>query len=197
MKDNKEHTYKIGSKELRINRNSILWKNKLLNSTMDIPSEIKYGVTSIDVDMFSIGTKYRIDLKDSEGRVFTISIKSYFGIGKNKKFNQYEEIINVIWNNFFSELFYRVISEWEQGKPQKVGKFEIDSNSLTRIEHIGQKKVKMSFDEMELLPRFDHLLINSKHDSNKYLRLYYLEDWNWHLVYDILERAKEIGTSNR
>ncbi len=192
MSANKEHIYQIGSKELRINKSSISWTNKLLNNIIHEPTEIRYGTAPIEIDMFTIGTKYRIDLRDDDGNTFMVSIKSYFGIGRDKKFNQYQEIADLLWDYFFAERFGLVVSEWEEGKTQRIGKFEIDLTSLTRkVSWNGSRGITMSFEEMELLPRFDHLLINSNLQSDKYMKLYYLEEWNWPLIQEILQRTKE------
>jgi hypothetical protein len=86
-----------------------------------------------------------------------------------------------------AEINKRLVEKWENGETIEVAKFLIDSKGITK--KLGPHEITFSFDEMKLYPRFDHLLINSKLKDDKFMKLIYLDHWNWPLVNEIVNRA--------
>lgn len=185
--------FNIGDKELCIGPTKIHWENQLFDSFIEHPTKIRFGISPIEFDMFTIGSKFKIELKNEKNEIFKIALNSYFGIGRKRKYQLYDQIVDVIWNNYFAEPFGNLLRDWENGQTISVGKYDIDSYGITR--KVGVRGINMSFEEMELLPRFDHLLVNSKVNSNKYLKLIYLDDWNWPLINDILYKKSKMHVS--
>jgi hypothetical protein len=183
--------FQIGSKELNIDDKSIFWSNRVFDRIITNPTLIKYGTAPIQIEMFTVGVAYRVDLKDDQGNTFSISIRSFFGIGRNRKFNQFHEIADLIWDRFFEDRFSQIITDFDEGKTLHIGRFEISADGFTRKNKNDSADFQMSFDEMVLLPRYDHLLINSNVNTNKYIRIYYLEEWNWPYIQTLLQIAKE------
>ncbi len=183
-------SFVIGGKELQITDSKVRWENKMLNSLVHQPNEIKFGGLPIEIDLLTVGTKYQIDLRDETGSTLRIPIKSYFRIGIERRFNLYQEIVTLIWNNFFADMYDSLVNAWENGDTVRIGDYEFDSNGMTRKE--GLRGITMTFDEMDLQPRTDHLLINSKIKDDKWTKIIDLEDWNSPLVKELLYHIKGI-----
>ena len=179
--------FNLGNKELHIEPSKVYWENQLFDNLIEHPTQIRYGMTPIQLDMFTIGTNYKIQLRNEKNDRFNISLKSYFGIGRAKKYRLYEQIADSIWDTFFATQFAELVEKWENGETIEVAKFLLDSNGITK--KLGPNKITMSFDEMKLFPRFDHLLINSKLKNDKFMKLHYLDHWNWPLINEIVNRA--------
>lgn len=180
--------YKVGNKGLHIGETKIFWENQLFDSVIEHPTQIRYGIAPIELDMFTIGRNFKIQLRNENDDRLNISLKSYFGIRKARKHQLYEQIADEIWDQFFATPLAELIYNWENGQKIIIGNFEIDNSSVTCTRGITRR-----FDEMQLLPRFDHLLINSSEQHDKYMKLNYLEDWNWPLVNEILHRAIKLS----
>ena len=180
-------SFKIGNRELHIEPSKIYWENQLLDNLIEQPTQIRYGIAPIQLDMFTIGTNFKIQLRNEKNDRFNISLKSYFGIGRDNKFQLYEQIADSVWDNFFAMPFSELVEKWENGETIEVAKFLIDAKGITK--KLGPHEINFSFDEVKLLPRFDHLLINSKLKDDKFMKLNYLDHWNWPLVNEIINRA--------
>jgi hypothetical protein len=181
------NVFKIGNRELHIEPSKIYWENQLFDNLIEQPTEIRYGIAPIELDMFNIGTNFKIQLQNEKNDRLNISLKSYFGIDRSKKHQLYEQIADAIWDNFFAVPFAELVEKWENGKTIEVANFLIDLNGITK--KLGPHNITMNFDEMKLFPRFDHLLINSKVKTHKFMKLHYLDHWNWPLVNEIINRA--------
>ncbi len=178
--------FQIGSKELQITETEVRWENKVFDTIVTNPTELRFGLAPIEVDMFTIGTNHKIELRNYEDQQLTVSIKSYFGLGRSRRFGLYEQVIDAIWDRFFADYFGEIVQSWEDGETLFVGNFVINSTGLTK--KAGLKTTRIDFEDMRLLPRHGHLLINSKKEEGKYMRLNHLEDWNWPVVNEIVER---------
>lgn len=137
--------------------------------------------------MFSIGVNDVIELQDSNGSNLNINFKSYLGFNSKRNRQFHDQVADYIWEEYFSNEFGETIERWRIGETINIEGYELDATGLTAVS--GFKKVHMMFSEMKLLPQYDHLLIDSDLDETKYLRLYYLDIWNWPLIYDILKRG--------
>jgi hypothetical protein len=185
----KVEIFKIGNKQLNIDESKVYWENKLFEGAIEHPTELRYGTQPIELDMFTIGTSHRIELRNANKEKLTISVKSYFGIRRREKFSLYQQIADMIWDNFFEKPFEKIVTDWESGQTISIGRFIIDQNGLTKKG--GSDGITMSFDEIQMFHRYDHLLINSKIKVDKFMKLMYLEDWNWPIIHEILCRKVE------
>lgn len=180
-----ETKFKIGSKELQIEPTKIYWDNKLINNLVENPTQIRFGIAPIELDMFTIGTNFIIQVRNEKKHQLNISLKSYFGIGSNRRHQLFEQITDAIWDTYFESPFAELIEKWESGETLEVSKFLIDQKGLSK--KVGPRNVTIAFDEMTLFPRFDHLLINSSTQSDKFMKIHYLDHWNWPLVSQIID----------
>ena len=118
---------KVNAGRMVLIDSKIHWENKLIDKTIEAPTQIRYGVSPIEIDMFTIGTNFKIQLKDIHSNQFNISIKSYLGIGKDRKYELYESLIDNLWDRFFSQSFADMIANWENGETLEIGELRIDS----------------------------------------------------------------------
>ncbi len=187
--------FQIGNKELHISEHRIHWENQLFDSVIEQPTEIRFGAAPIELDMFTIGTNYKIQLRNKKNDRLNVSLKSYFGIGRTKKYELFNQIADITWDYFFADHLADLTQRWEGGETISVGAFELDRKGITR--KTGSKSISIRFDELKILARFDHLLLNSTEQSDKFIKLNYLKDWNWPVVNEIINRAINTDVNKR
>ena len=178
-------SFKIGRELLTVNSEGVQWENRILDGSISKPVEIRYGTRPIELDMFTIGSNYRLELRDSEKNKLTVSMKSYFGINGTRKFDLIQKIADSIWDEFFANRFCDLIKEWEDGLTIHIDKYKIDSESISR------DNTFIKFSEMDIVNRSDHFIIDSKLNSRLYMNISYLKVWNWPLIQSILNRVIE------
>lgn len=57
-------SFTIGTKILIIEKHKLFWENKIFSNLVENPTEIKYYTSPIQIDLFTIGTKYSIDVRN-------------------------------------------------------------------------------------------------------------------------------------
>jgi hypothetical protein len=142
--------------------------------------ELKYGVAPIQVDMFTIGRKYIIELKNPEKR-FAITFRSYFGISNNYFSDLYTKIINGIWNMTGLRIVHEAIQKLKSGETFKVGDYSISQNGILI------KNVLVSWDNLSYQKNYDRLTLNHKTNHKVWTNVYYLETYNFDVIIGILD----------
>ena len=175
-----EQVYEIGGKWLRIEGQKVEWENSLLTSSVEQPNEMRFGVAPIRLEHWAIGTKFMIELRRDGGKALQIPIKYYFGIGRTKKVALYRELVDLFIDNYMDDAWSLSLHRWESGETLYVGKFVVDAKGVCK--QYGTHKTFIAFEEMQVVERMGHLLINCKNDPKRYMKLEFLKDWNWPLV---------------
>lgn len=183
--ENESRSFKVGRRTLMIEKDQIFWDTKIDRNSVHTPIEIRYGVAPIQVDMFTLGSNYKIELRNQDKSKITIPFRVYFGLKRKEKVTGFDVVLKHIWEEFFEKRFDDLIDLWEGGESLKIGKFLIDQGSITK-ESFGTA-VTLEFDDIQIEERIDSLVLSSESDSRKYMTIQYLEDWNWPLLYNILE----------
>ncbi len=183
--ENESRSFKVGRRTLMIEKDQIFWDTKIDRNKVHTPIEIRYGVAPIQIDMFTLGSNYKIELRNQDKSKITIPFRVYFGLKRQEKVTGFDVVLKHIWEEFFEKRFDDLIDLWEGGESLKIGKFLIDQSSITK-ESFGTV-ITLDFDDIIVEERIDSLVLNSKSDSTKYMTAQYLEDWNWPLLYNILE----------
>lgn len=184
MQQAAEKVFQVGSKWLRIDQTTVGWDNTLLTSIVKTPNQIRYSVNSIELEQWSIGTKYLIELRGDEGKTLSIPFKSYFGIGRKRKYEIFNEVIDVLMDYFFIDPWNQILERWADGETWSIGKYEMGPEGITKS--YSDRAVFIAFDDMKALNRYDHVLINSISDHKKFMKLDFRQDWNWPLVNKML-----------
>ena len=75
-------SFKIGGDTLSITTNGVQWSNKIIDSYISNPVEIRYGTRPIELEAFTIGSNYRLELRDKDKNRLIVSLNSYFRIAE-------------------------------------------------------------------------------------------------------------------
>src|SRR5687767_7575629 len=81
---------------------------------------IRYGYTPIRLDMWTIGTRWFIDLITDKEEL-RMQFKIWFGIRKKSQYDTYWTLLNTIWDATVLRLYDELITKTDAGEIVPVG----------------------------------------------------------------------------
>ena len=154
----------------------------------------RFGIKWISGYAFTIGREYHIFVKDKAGREMKISLQSLYGFKKAKLGEQYSEIMQSLWVNYFKEIANEYLKQLSDGKTinlcgvQLTDKdFTIETNNLLSknrvsipLEHVGTKDYHTYY-----------AIFSTENPADINRGYYYMEEWNAGILYTVMETLKE------
>jgi len=142
---------------------------------------IQYGISWIGGYMFYIGRIYCVDVKDKEGRVIKIRLKSLYGIRRKQLAEKYALIVNSLFDLYFDEVSRTYLQKFSNK----------ESFNLLGID-FSQEGVRLSLKD-EIIPWSDlgtksyqtYYAMFSKANPRKYKAFEYLKEWNTGILYSV------------
>jgi hypothetical protein len=141
---------------------------------------IKFGWLPIRLDMFRVGDRYVLELKNQDQKC-SINLRSYFGIGHDRQHERFNLLLNKIWDNTVTRLFNEMKIKLTAGESVKVGKCFISGAG------ISYKKFLITWEDLLYQKNYNRLTLNSKSNPSIWTNLYYTETYNVHVLIEYLE----------
>jgi hypothetical protein len=182
-------------RKLIINPESIKFENKDSKSdtytqfNKDSIVEYRYGIKWIEGIYFTIGREYQIFIRNNENNILKISFKSIYGLNKKEYQNKYAEIVNSIWNYFFSEISESYLTKFQNNEKFSIGNVMFTKNKLTIYVNgiIKEEPKTIPWEEVRTRDYQTYFAIYSIENPTNINRGYnYLNDWNTGVLYSVV-----------
>jgi len=150
--------------------------------------ELRYGVRWISFRLV-VGREHQIFIRSIEGKVIKICFRTYFGRKKKEQFALYVEIINKLWEFYFSDLADELLKEFDKGNEVLIGDVTLTSNHL--ILNVNQllnvKRIEIPWEDVRTRNYYSYFSIYSEKNPTDINRGYdYLKDWNTLLLISVV-----------
>lgn len=171
---------KFQNKDMRENPYTTFEKDEII--------EYRFGIRWISFEI-TYGRDYQIFVRSKKGEVLKINFKSFFGKNKKEYHQKFNDILDVLWDNFFAEIAQYFLKKFKNNESFKIGNVEFDENGIT-IDVSGIAKInktKILWKDVRTKNYYTYFAIYSSESPSEINRGYnYLEDWNTGILYSVL-----------
>jgi len=182
--------FQIGKNLLIITDQKVQLIDGILNKSLINPSQFRFGIRPIELDPFTIGTKFQIDLMDKLDRSLSIEIISYLKIRENRKLKLYEQILDLLWENFFLRKLSNYQEALNDGEIVSLGNFQLCKEWIKKVRKDPKKDTLIEIEDALILRHWAKLIIKSKFDATKNISIDTLKEWNAPFIYALLDNLK-------
>jgi hypothetical protein len=144
---------------------------------------------------FVFGREYVISIRNFEGQVIKINFKTYFGRKKDEYHTLCNEILSVLWDNYFGFLVQSFIDKHKAGEEFTIGEvlFVAEGIVFTTNSSLKLKKALIPWDKVGTKNYSTYFAIYAIDDAATTNRGYsYLKDWNTAVLKQVLEVLLEL-----
>ncbi len=150
--------------------------------TKDINS-FRYGVKWINGYAFTFGRIYSIEIKNNEGKIIHLKLKSIYGIRKNELFQKYASIINSLLDLYFIPIAEKHIQLYYNKEEFNFGPIKITPEGI----ELKNKKTIL-WKDLYTKNYYTKYSVSSKTNKNDYCIFEYNEDWNTAVLFSVIEK---------
>ena len=171
------HTIKINNSLAVVDGNLVYGNRRVELASI---THIRFGWLPIRLEMFRLGDRYLLKLRTAETKV-NINIRSLFGFESKKRYEQFNHLLNVIWEDTVRRLFYEMKEKVLRGEIVTTGKCEISERGILL------KGFLITWDDLLYQKNYNRLTLNSKSDRTVWTNLYYTETDNVQVLIEFLD----------
>jgi hypothetical protein len=181
------------NRELIINKNFLKFADKDFENPYTIfeKNEIKdyrFGIRWIRFEL-TYGREYQIYIRNFENQVIKLSFKSYFGRKKQELHNLYVDILDELWERYFSYNVDELLNKYENNEEFTIADvyFKKEGIELNISGIFNQKRVEIVWKNIRTKTYHTYFSIYSTENPANLNRGYnYKEDWNTNVLYSVL-----------
>ena len=181
------------NRELVLNENFLKFADKDFENPFTVfeKNEIKdyrFGIRWIRFEL-TYGREYQIFIRNIENQVIKLSFKSYFGRKKQVLHNLYADILDDLWERYFSNIVDELLNKYENNEEFSIADvhFKKDGIELNISGIFNQKRVEIVWENIRTKAYHTYFSIYSTENPAELNRGYnYKEDWNTNVLYSVL-----------
>lgn len=136
---------------------------------------MKYGWMPIRLDMYTIGSRYLLELT-SPDQIVQVNFRSWFGIQKENQNARFSALMDAIWEATVVRLLNEMVDRINEGVTVHVGQCDIN------VSGIMLRTFQVPWDDLSYQKNYNKLTINSKSNASVWTNLYYTETSNVHIL---------------
>jgi hypothetical protein len=136
---------------------------------------VKYGWMPIQLDMFTIGSRYMLQVKNSK-KELQVNFRSWLGIRKNYQYAKFSALMDAVWELTVVRLLNEMIDRIDTGNTVQVGKCNLSP------EGILVKNFLIAWDDLAYQKNYNKLTLNSRSNQSVWTNLFYTETDNVHVL---------------
>lgn len=184
---------KFENNDFAENLNTVFQKDEI--------KDFRYGIRWIKFEL-TYGREYQIFIRNKEDNILKITFKSYLGRKRDILHKQYAEIVDGLWDYYFSDIINELINRYNDGKEFTIGDvhFTKENISLNISGIFNQKRVSIPWENVRTKNYYTYFSIYSVENPQDLNRGYnYHQDWNVSVLYSVVRtilKNKEIETYN-
>jgi hypothetical protein len=170
-------------------------KTSSFDPAVFIPAEniisFRYGVNWIRGYKFVFGRQYIIQIQDSNKKIFSIKLSSYYQIRRKAYHKIWSSIFTKLWDNYYVNVFnyYNDLYSVKQ-------EFELADVKFYPF-GIMWEGVSLFWNEIALSNYKTYFMIHHRNDLKKIKRVSFKNDWNAFILQCVLKKIIEEHNSYR
>lgn len=171
---------------LRISPSGIEWKGK--RYALDSIIGVRWGAIRHSVNGVPTGTDYKIGLADRQGST-SIDLK---------REAVYTGFLNALWRAVCVRLMLEMSEALKRGGSLRFGDLLVEDTHVTLVRHrlLGtNERVRVSWNDVHVSSVNGEFVVGSKMDKKVYGSASYLNDWNTHLLDQVVRGGFKEGVS--
>ncbi|HEX8040063.1 MAG TPA: hypothetical protein VF490_12970 [Chryseosolibacter sp.] len=141
---------------------------------------IKYGWVPIQLDMFTIGGRYLIELKTADHNL-KMNFRYYLGLFAKRQSANFQCMLEAVWDMTVVRLLSAMIDDIENQRTVIVGNCRVNGDGILL------KNFLIHWDDLFYQRNYNKLTINSRSNAEIWTNLYYAETDNVHVLVHFLE----------
>jgi len=152
--------------------------------------EYCYGINWIRGFEFTIGREYVILIRNSSRQTMKIGFKALYGRRKKEYHKLSNDILNTLWDFFFSPITNEHYDKFKKGADVAIGRATLTKEAIIVDEGglIKSEKKVIPWDNMEIKSYQTYFAIFSMIEPSKtYATFSYLKDWNTLVLHSIVK----------
>ncbi|MDR3693979.1 hypothetical protein [Mucilaginibacter sp.] len=152
--------------------------------------EYRYGINWISGYQFTIGREYVIFVRNSSDQVMKISFKSLYGRRKKEYHRLSNNILNTLWDYFFSPITNQLYDEFKKSADITIGRATLTSSGIFVAENglVKTEKKMIPWENMEIRSYQTYFAVFSTINPAKINAAFsYLNDWNTLVLHSIVK----------
>lgn len=165
----KTSSFGKADKQLQISDSELVYNG--VSIKLDEITAFKYGIESIQFDMFAVGRKYVVDVISTNAQIKLV-FKSYFRFSETYFVDLFNNLVELVLNKVADRLLDESIAKVLNGAPVEVG------NCVVSKEGITLKDFLIKWPDLSYQRNYDRLTVNSNSNPSIWTNLYYLESYN-------------------
>ena len=185
--------FDIGKKQLIISDQRIQLLDGIMDQVLLNPTQFRFGSRPIEMQPFTLGSKYLIEIKDDLDRKITLEWNSYLNFGKKKILDSYDGVLDKLWMYFFKERLKKYNQILDEGGVVTLGNYQLSREWIKKVNKEKNRERTISMDNTVVIRNWDQLIIKSKFDPELIFRIDTLNEWNFPFIYSLLDRLKSEG----
>ncbi|VXC35887.1 conserved hypothetical protein [Flavobacterium sp. 9AF] len=146
----------------------------------------RYGIKWLHGYAFTFGRIYFIEIKNKEGKIVKLKLKSVYRIRKKQLFEKYASIINQLLDLYFIPIAEKYIQLYNKNEEFYLLSIKIKQEGI----ELKNEKVIL-WNDLETRNYFTKYSLSSKKDSNCYCLFEYAENWNVAVLFSVIEEIKK------
>lgn len=145
-------------------------------------AKFKFGIKWINGYAFTFGRIYCIDIENNQGKQIKIRLKSFYGINVRSLTEKYAVIVDALQDYYFDDISRKYLNDFSNNIAFKINDIEYDHKG------VNFKNNSIPWEDLQTTNYRNYFSLSSKSDSNKYILIDYMNDWNGTVVYSVTRK---------
>ncbi len=145
--------------------------------------ELRYGVELMRGRFFYIGRTYCIDVRNAEGKIIGLRLKSIYGIRRKRLQEKYTAIVNALYQYYFWDITRHYVSLHNNHLSFEMAGVNVSPEGVLFDNKIG----RVSWDFLGSRRYWTYYTLFSEMDPNQYKIFEFNDHWNAGILYGAIE----------
>lgn len=184
-------------RQLKIDENCIEFDDRDLKTaspTVFLKNDIagvRYGVEWIHGYRFIIGRTYCVDVLDNNNTIIKIRLKSVYGVRKEKLFEKYSKIVNVLHDNFIIDISITRLRQFAKGNDLFIAGIRISQTGVI----LKDKSDLITWLNTGIKKYSNYFAVHSISNPERHKTIDYLTEWEAGILYYVLYHIIKIKST--
>lgn len=144
---------------------------------------IRFGIKPINGYMFTIGSKYCIDIKGQNEKAIEIKFTSLYGVRNKLLKEKYYQILETLFNTHQNDIVTNYLESYNNGVEVSL------SGTIFSKSGISIKGTIIAWEDVRLGDYVSYYVISSIEQPTLYKSYNYLDDWNAAAIYSLTKHV--------